>query len=183
MSTLRSHSIHGALSSFDIGGSMRNPGHFLLGILASCVVYGCAPIQPSAPPTPDPTRACFDAALAEPIFGALREKIVLGLERPSLEMQANTGTPTQEDRAAIISYARLRERCFQEGASWRSRNLPPTMHGIADYGISTIDASLSALYRSEISFGRYNVNLEAARQEGRRKVNGTYFAGYAWPYL
>lgn len=140
----------------------------MLTVAASVLIVGCAPMQ-QHPPTPDPTRACFDTALLAPVFSQLRTKIVLGLERPSLEMQADTNAPDQADRKVIIAYAQVRERCFQEGAPWRARYLPGTYRTLYDYGNGIVDASLSSLYRGDISFGRYNVNLESVRLDSRRK--------------
>lgn len=81
---------------------MKKLLELILSAAAGALMTGCAPMQQS-PPTPDPTRACFDTALLAPVFTQLRTKMVLGLERPSLNMQADANMPDQADRNAIIA--------------------------------------------------------------------------------
>ena len=83
-------------------------------------------------------------------------------------MQASRGTPDETERRVLAYYAQLREQCFAEGASW-VRSGPPAFQAIYNYGNSMVDANLAALYRGDLTFGQYNVQLEAVRAEGARK--------------
>ncbi len=117
----------------------------------------------------DPTLACYEAALADPALADLRRKLVLGLEHPTLDMQSNESVPDAADRAALRMYAGVRERCFDEGAAWRAQVVPYPYRGIGEQAKAVIDANLAALYRGAISFGEFNVRIEAVRLDGRRR--------------
>lgn len=129
---------------------------------------GCAPI-PQGPSIPNPTISCFETAIADVSFAPIRTKMVLGLERPTLDMQADATTPTNVERDQILAYARVRDRCNAEGEAWRTRYVPTAAYrSIATQIIGRIDASVAALYRGDLTFGKYNIQLEALRLEGRR---------------
>lgn len=133
------------------------------------LIGGCAGVPQMASAPPSPTRECFDARAKEASLDVIRSKMVLVLEHPTLDMQADKTFPTVAERAAILAYAQIREVCFNAGEGWVQKYVPPTYRAIGEYGRRTIDADLAALYRSDITFGEYNVRLEATRSEGRRR--------------
>lgn len=121
--------------------------------LAAC--QATAPQQKTA--ADDPSLPCFQSIEHNPSVQILKPKIgsFLNPEAATLDMRADSSTPTAEEKTAIRAWAELRNTCRSIGADFRNKYAPPLYTANLDNALSKFMVNLSKLYAGQMNYGQF----------------------------
>lgn len=126
--------------------------------LASIILAACqatAPQQKTA--ADDPSLPCFQSIEHNPNVQVLKPKIgsFLNPEAATLDMRAESSTPTAEEKTAIRAWAELRNTCRSIGVDFRNKYAPPLYTANLDNALSKFMVNLSKLYAGQMNYGQF----------------------------
>lgn len=129
--------------------------------LALVACQATAPQQKTA--ADDPSNPCFQSIEHNPSVQILKPHLgsMTKADAATLDMRASALKPTEEEKAALRSWAELRQTCLDVGKQFRAQYAPAWYTSIIDESQSRFIINLSKLYAGQSTYGQF-VNDRAA---------------------
>lgn len=130
-------------------------------VLALPLAIGLVACQATAPQrktaADDPSNPCFQSIEHNPSVQILKPRIgsLVNADAATLEMRASNAVPTEEEKAALRSWAELRKTCLDVGREFRAQYAPSWYTALIDESQAKFIVNMSKLYAGQSTYGQF----------------------------
>lgn len=121
---------------------------------------GCnATMQQARQPGPadDPTSHCLRALDGMPQLASIGKRTPLfNANTATVEMLADAGHPSEQEKAELSLWAKMRTDCVAQGRSFRAQYAPPGWSNVVEAAQVEVLQAIASLYAGTATYGQFN---------------------------
>lgn len=142
-----------------------------LGCLRVVVGYICLVANGVGYSQQDPRIACIRELQNDARFKPIAGKVpIANIQDIKFQMLSDETLPNSRERKAIAELVDAHKECIKAGESYRQRAYSPQVNALLSDADNSMIAAAAELYNRKLTFGKFNLRLQAIDIDARNKI-------------